>query len=200
MLSLTLPRKTKAHFIPAGWKLAGLAILSVFIFPIDNLGVLGGLLVGVGVVALHLLLGRDVLRYGIWMMRPIVIFAAIILLFHVLTFDFAAGLSIIFRMLTLVALANLVTMTTKLNEMISVVEFCLIPLAKLGINTRVFGVATAMVIRFTPVLINKASALRESWRARSAKRAGWRIVMPLFLTAVDDADRVAEALKARGGV
>ena len=133
-------------------------------------------------------------------MRPIVVFAAIILLFHVLTSDFTAGLSIIFRMLTLVALANLVTMTTKLNEMISVVEFCLIPMAKLGINTRVFGVATAMVIRFTPVLINKASALRESWRARSAKRAGWRIVMPLFLTAVDDADRVAEALKARGGV
>ena len=198
MLSLTLPRKTKAHFIPAGWKLAGLAILSAFIFPIDNLGVLGGLLVGV--VALHLSLGRDVLRYGIWMMRPIVVFAAIILLFHVLTSDFTAGLSIIFRMLTLVALANLVTMTTKLNEMISVVEFCLIPMAKLGINTRVFGVATAMVIRFTPVLINKASALRESWRARSAKRAGWRIVMPLFLTAVDDADRVAEALKARGGV
>ncbi|KAB7616320.1 energy-coupling factor transporter transmembrane protein EcfT [Amylibacter sp. SFDW26] len=198
MLALTLPRKTKAHAIPAGWKLAGLAIVSALVFPIANIFLLSGLLVGVAI--LHLLLGRDVLRYAIWMMRPIAVFAAVILLFHIFTSDFIAGLSIILRMLTLVALANLVTMTTKLSEMITIVEYCLTPLAKLGVNTRVFGVATAMVIRFTPVLINKASALRESWRARSAKRAGWRIVMPLFLTAVDDADRVAEALKARGGV
>jgi len=198
MLALTLPRKTRAHSIRAGWKLAALALISAVIFPIDSLSVLGGLLVAVA--ALHLLLGLDVLRYAIWMMRPIAVFAAIILLFHVVTSDFIAGLSIILRMLTLVALANLVTMTTKLDDMIAVVEFCLTPLSKLGVNTRIFGVATAMVIRFTPVLISKASALRESWRARSAKRAGWRIIMPLFLTAIDDADRVAEALKARGGI
>ncbi len=198
MLALTLPRKTIAHSIPAGWKLAGLAIISALVFPIDSLAVLTGLLAGI--IALHLVLGRDVLKYAIWMMRPIAVFAGVILAFHFVVSDFAAGLGIILRMLTLVALANLVTMTTKLNEMITIVEFCLTPLSKLGVNTRAFGVATAMVIRFTPVLINKASALRESWRARSAKRAGWRIVMPLFLTAVDDADRVAEALKARGGV
>ncbi len=198
MLALTLPRRTKAHDIKAGWKMLGLAALSAILFTVDSLLVLS---IALGlIVVLHLYLGRDVLRYAIWMMKPIAVFAFIILGFHIITSDFVAGFAIIFRMLTLVSLANLVTMTTKLSEMMTIVEFCLTPLSKLGVNTRVFGVATAMVIRFTPVLINKASALRESWRARSAKRAGWRIIMPLFLTAVDDADRVAEALKARGGV
>ena len=198
MLSLTLPRRTKAHDIPAGLKLLGLAVVSALLFTVDNLFLLGACL-GL-ITAIHLLLGRDVLRYAIWMMRPIVMFAAIIMGFHVLTGDSEVGLSIILRMVLLVALANLVTMTTKLDDMIAVVEWVLTPLSKLGVNTRVFGVATAMVIRFTPVLITKAAALSESWRARSPKRAGWRIIMPLFLTAVDDAERVAEALKARGGV
>jgi biotin transport system permease protein len=57
-----------------------------------------------------------------------------------------------------------------------------------------------MVIRFTPVLIDKGAGLSEAWRARSKKRPSWRIVMPLLVTALDDADSVAEALKARGGV
>ena len=198
MLALTLPRRTKGHDIKAGWKLAGLAVLSAVLFTIESIMVLS--LALALIIALHLYLGRDVLRYAIWMMRPIAVFAVIILVFHLVTSDFVAGFSIIMRMLVLVALANLVTMTTKLSEVMDVVEFCLQPVAKLGVNTRVFGVASAMVIRFTPVLINKASAIRESWRARSSKRVGWRIIMPLFLTAVDDADRVAEALKARGGV
>jgi biotin transport system permease protein len=168
------------------------------LFPIDNLPFLGACF-GI-IIAIHLLLGWDVLRYAIWMMKPIVLFAIIIMGFHVLTGEITAGLSIVLRMVILVAMANLVTMTTKLDDMIAVVEWLLTPLSKLGVNTRVFGVATAMVIRFTPVLIKKAAALTESWRARSPKRAGWRIIMPLFLTAVDDAERVAEALKARGGV
>jgi biotin transport system permease protein len=198
MLSLTLPHKTKAHDIRAGRKLLALAVISAVLFSVHSLWVLATLLAAV--ILTHLLLGNGVLRYALWMMRPIAIFVAIILGFHIFTGDTIAGLVIVLRMLILVALANLVTMTTKLDDMIAVVEWLLTPLARLGVNTRVFGVATAMVIRFTPVLINKATALGESWRARSSKRAGWRIIMPLFLTAVDDAERVAEALKARGGV
>ena len=34
----------------------------------------------------------------------------------------------------------------------------------------------------------------------AARRAGWRIVAPLALMALDDAEHVAEALRARGGV
>jgi biotin transport system permease protein len=56
------------------------------------------------------------------------------------------------------------------------------------------------VIRFTPVLASKGAQLAQSWRARSAKRLSWRIVMPMTLLAIDDAEYVAEALKARGGV
>ena len=75
----------------------------------------------VAVILIHLLLGRGVMRYALWMMRPIAIFVAIILGFHIVTGDTISGLVIVLRMIILVALANLVTMTTKLDDMIAVV-------------------------------------------------------------------------------
>ena len=57
-----------------------------------------------------------------------------------------------------------------------------------------------LVIRFTPVFTAKGKLLNEAWRARSPKRANHRLLVPLALSALDDADRVADAIKARGGL
>ena len=198
MLALTLPRRTWAHSVRAGWKLAALALASALLFPVDDLWVLSAALLAV--VALHLVTGLDVFRYALWMMKPIVFFAAIIGVYHLATWDVAAGAAIVLRMLLLVALANFVTMTTALDSMIAVIEWLLRPLRRLGVNTRAIGLAIAMVIRFTPALVQKGSALIESWRARSAKRPGWRITIPVCLLALDDAEHVSEALRARGGL
>jgi biotin transport system permease protein len=32
------------------------------------------------------------------------------------------------------------------------------------------------------------------------KHINWRIILPIFITVIDDADRVAEAIRARGGI
>ena len=127
-------------------------------------------------------------------------FVLLILLWHVVTGSMVLGLVIVLRMVTAVGLANLVTMTTRLSDMMGVVRWLTTPLRLLGVNTRGIEVAMAMVVRFTPVLAEKGSLLGQSWRARSRRRVGWRIVMPLTVLAIDDAEHVAEALKARGGV
>lgn len=198
MLALTLPRRTWAHGVRAGWKLGALALVSALLFPVDNLTVLSAALLAV--IALHVVTGLDVLRYALWMLKPIVVFAAIIGFYHVVTWDIAAGAAIVMRMLLLVALANFVTMTTALDSMIGVIEWLLRPLRYLGVNTHAIGMAIAMVIRFTPALVQKGAALIESWRARSARRPGWRITIPVCLLALDDAEHVSEALRARGGL
>ena len=56
------------------------------------------------------------------------------------------------------------------------------------------------MIRFTPVLAQKGQLLAQSWRARSTKRVGWRMIIPFAVLAIDDAEHVAEALRARGGL
>ena len=91
-------------------------------------------------------------------------------------------------------------MTTPLQGMIAVLERLAAPFARLGLKPHVLAVSIALVIRFTPVLLARAERLAEAWRARSPRRPGWRVVVPLALGAIDDAEQVAEALRARGGL
>jgi biotin transport system permease protein len=73
------------------------------------------------------------------------------------------------------------------------------PFAKLMPPQRA-ALAIALTIRFIPVMGQRAEELAQAWRARSPARPRWRIMPALSLSALDDAARVAEALRARGGV
>ena len=73
------------------------------------------------------------------------------------------------------------------------------PLTRIGLNPKVLGLSVALVIRFVPVMLLRYDQIALAFRARSPRRPGWRILMPVLLAALDDADRVAEALRARGG-
>jgi biotin transport system permease protein len=50
------------------------------------------------------------------------------------------------------------------------------------------------------VLADKGAQLSDAWRARSPKRPKWHIVTPFAVLAIDDAEHVADAIKARGGL
>jgi len=152
------------------------------------------------VLLLYALPGRVFLRYGVRRLWPLWPFVAVIVLWHLATGAAQDGLLIALRMIAAVALANLVTMTTTLEAMMGVVRGLLRPLRRFGINLRAMELAVAMVIRFTPVLAQKGADLSLAWRARARRRPGWRVVVPLLVLALDDADHVAEALRARGGL
>ena len=198
MISLTSPVKTWAHSWPAWSKLLGLCLGSVVLFQIDT--VQGQAIAAAVVLLLYAAPGLRFLRNGADRLSMLWPFVVIVGIFHVATGDIAGGATILLRMFAAVGLANLVTMTTPLSEMMEVVRWLMRPFRRFGVRSEVFELATAMVIRFTPVLIDKGAALSEAWRARSPRRPSWRIVMPLMIAALDDADHVAEALKARGGV
>ncbi|RUS58586.1 energy-coupling factor transporter transmembrane protein EcfT [Pseudorhodobacter sp. E13] len=198
MLTLTSPFETPLHRLPAGLKLAALALASIGLMAMQSLWALG--VAGVAVVCLYLAFGRGFAGYGLRLLRPLWPFVLIIALWHGWTGEFAAGGIIAGRLLLAVALANLVTMTTRLEDMMTLVERLARPLARFGLSPRVLAVAVALVVRFTPVLMDKAGQLMQAWRARSARRVNWRIVLPISLMALDEADHVAEAIRARGGL
>jgi biotin transport system permease protein len=110
-----------------------------------------------------------------------------------------AAWPILARLGAAVGLANAVTMTTELAEIIAVLTRLARPLVRLGLNPKVLGLSVALVIRFVPVMLQRYDQIVLAFRARSPRRPGWRILMPVLLAALDDADRVAEALRARGG-
>jgi len=197
MISLTSPVKTAAHEWSAEVKLGGLCLASIGLFGLPSLPAQAA--VTIAVLGLYALPGRVFFYYGLLRLRPLWPFVALLLVWHVALGTGREGAMVALRMANAVALANLVTMTTPLQGMMNVVGRLLSPFARFGVNLRAIELAAAMVIRFTPVLTQKGGALTLAWRARSTKRAGWRIVLPFMVLALDDADHVADALRARGG-
>lgn len=198
MISLTSPVETGAHRWPAGLKLGLLCCATVGLFSTQSHGWHAGFLAGT--LLLYAVPGLAFWRVGmrrLWGLWP---FVLLIALWHLVIGEAATGALIVMRMLTAVALANLVTMTTRLTDMMGVVRWLAAPLARFGVPTQRVELAMALVIRFTPVLMAKGEALACAWRARSTKRPGWRIIVPFAVTAIDDAEHVAEALRARGGL
>ena len=198
MISLTSPVETRAHGWPAGLKLGALCVATVVLFAVRGLGWHVGF--AVAMLALYAMPGPVFLREGLRRLRVLWYFVVLILGWHVFTAEIAQGGMIALRMITAVGLANLVTMTTTLEGFMQVVRAVTAPLRLLGLNTRAVELSVALVIRFTPVLADKGTMLRQSWQARAVRKPGWRILLPFMVLAIDDAEHVAEALRARGGM
>lgn len=197
MLSLTSPVQTRWHPVPAAIKMAALCLMTLVLFSARSIWLPTALLIVVG--CMYLSGGRVFALHGLRMLRPLVPFIAVVTLWHLWTGEPERAAMMALRLTAAVAAANLVTMTTRLSDMVAVIERLAAPLARLGVNPRVIGLAVALVIRFIPVMADRVARLTEAWRARSARRAGWRVALPATLGALDDAEHVADALRARGG-
>ena len=197
MISLSSPVRTRAHSWPAGAKLAALAVATFVLFLIHDLWIMAAAFAfSLGLYALP---GGRFFRAGMERLKVLWPFIAILGVWHVITATYVEGGEILLRLLTTVGLANLVTMTTALSDMIAVIRWLATPLRRVGLNTRAMELAIALVIRILPTLIDNGQRLSDAWRARSPRRPGWRVVVPFTLLALDDADHLADALRARGG-
>lgn len=197
MLTLTSPVETWAHRLPAWPKLAAMALATTGLFALKSPLPLGLACLATG--ALYLTGGRVFARAGVRLLRPLWPFVVMVGLWHLWTSDLAGGAVVLMRMTAAVALANFVTMTTRLSDMLAVFQRLARPLRPLGLSPRRLALALALTVRFIPVMLDRLAQISEAWAARSPRRPRWRVLVPATLAALDDADRVAEALRARGG-
>ncbi|MEM1362799.1 MAG: energy-coupling factor transporter transmembrane component T [Pseudomonadota bacterium] len=198
MLSLTTERLTPFHAWPAGPKLLAICFVTAVLFIANELWLTA--VVCCAVFGLYALPGTWFLHAGVsklWVLWP---FMVILALWHGITGTPVEGIGIALRLLAVLALANLVTLTTRLEDMADVVIQLAQPIRLIGMRPERLGLALALVIRFTPILAERSTRLIEAWRARSRRRPGWILLAPFSVAALDDATHVAEALRARGGL
>lgn len=194
MLTLTSERETVLHGWPAGVKLGFLAVFTTGLFLLPGIVPAA---IGLALVA-GLCLGLGLAPEALRLLRPLVWIAGVILAWHALTGTAAEGIAAVLRLFAAFGAANLVTMTTRLEAMQAVFLWLFRPLSPLVPPERL-ALAMALVIRFVPVLSLRAEQLSTAWAARSARRLSWALVFAVTLAALDDAEHVAEALRARGG-
>lgn len=198
MISLTSPVKTWAHPLNPSLKLSCLCATTILLFALD--GIVWHFAILALVFGLYLSAGKTFAQSGLTNLKPLWFFVLVIAVWHVLIGAITDGLVILLRLMSAIALANFVTMTTSISEMMDVLKKLFSPLQRFGISTHKLELCVALVIRFTPEITRKGTLLSQSWRARSRGRPTWRIVMPFTVLAIDDAENVALALKARGGI
>lgn len=197
MISLYLAHQSWLHRWPAGIKLLCLAGISIGLYFVTWPWVMGmALLATLGIYAS---LGKSALRQ-LKVLRPLLFLFAVMFLVQWWTVGLINGLVLVLRMSTLVLLANLITLTTRMDAMMAAVTPALHPLRWIGVSPERIGFAVALLIRFVPVLMATLHDLRESWRARGGGKALWRLAIPMTIQAIRLSDRVADALAARGGI
>ncbi len=199
-VALYVPVASPVHRLPAGVKLLCLAALAVLLFARPTLTVAGAALAGTLVVGLGVArLPAAVLARQAWALRW---FLLALLVVHALTTDVASGAHTVLRLLTLVLAAAVVTATTRVTEMVAVVEWLCAPLRLVGVRPQRVGLLIAMALRFIPVLVERADRIRAAQAARGGAPRGVRAlrttVAPLLVQLLQMAHDVSEALDARG--
>lgn len=195
MILLYQPGQSVVHRLAAGVKLGALAVLALIV----SLAPQTALSIGVSLLltgGLYLLagVGLRVLGRELWRMRWVVLVlgAALFVFVGPLTAWLNTG-----RVVTIVLLASLLTLTTPMDELLGVVRRLLVPLRRVGVDADAVSLTVALTITMIPVVAGYAAQVGEAQRARGV-RLGPRGVVPLMVRTLRHADEVGDALAARG--
>ena len=194
MISLYIAKTTWLHRIPAGMKLFALLVASIAILPIQNpilitigCGLIASVYLSFGRVGFERLMG---LRAILLLVFGLGIFQGLLMNWQI------AWLSVT-RLLLMVMIADLVSATTPMQDIMRVVRPVLLPLRFLGLNPDRLSLAVALVIRYIPVLLAQWQAQSAAWSARSKRRPGLRLIPPFMTLTMSRTDKIADAITAR---
>lgn len=102
------------------------------------------------------------------------------------------------RVVLVVVLAALVTLTTRTGDMLDAVERLLAPLRRFGVNPAKVGLLLSLTITTIPVVAGFATGIRDAQRARGVPPRPTRLAVPLLVASLRHADDLADSLAARG--
>lgn len=195
LVGLYSPGDSVVHRAAAGLKLA---VLAVGLLALGLLRSPAAVATGAVVVAVVATVARIAPRLLWVQLKPVLWFAAFVAVFQVwVAGPRAAALAVGF-LLVVVAAAALVTLTTRTQDLLDAFVAALGPFRRVGVDAERVALVLALAVRSIAVLADVGREVREARRARGAERSARALVVPLAIRSLRHADRLGEALKARG--
>ncbi|SEK66989.1 energy-coupling factor transporter transmembrane component T family protein [Nonomuraea pusilla] len=190
-----VPGSSALHRLPPGAKLLGLAVACTGLLLLPTPAALAG---AAAVVALLYALSRVGWAAAWAQVRPVRWFA--VALFAVqLAFSGPEGaVTATLRVVLAVALAGLVTLTTRTSDLMACLERRLAVARVVGLDPFRVSLLLSLTLRSVPVVAGLAVRVREAQRARGVERSVRAFAVPLVVGALRHADALGEALSARG--
>lgn len=203
MLSPYIAQGTWLHRLPAGLKLFGLAVASVVLLPTQSLLLL---VVATGLGGLGFMsVGSAGRRRLLDLMATAGVLAVVLGLFQFVVTVGEVGswaalpravLSCL-RLLALVLLADLISITTPLSGMLQVIQNLLRPLNRIGLSTRLLSLAIGLMVRAAGLLRQQVNQTYQAFQVRTKKPLRLRLLPPAVRLVLRSNATMAEALQAR---
>ena len=195
MTGFYVPGDSRLHAAGAGTKLAALALLTTALVALRSPeAVLAGALVVVAAVAASGVGFRPWLAQ-VWPLRWVVL---ALVPFQLWAGGWRAAVVVVGTLVVAVAGAAVVTLTTRVSAMLDALTTLVQPLRHLGLDPERVALVLALAVRTVPVLTATAGEVRDARRARGLERSLRAFLVPLTVRTVRHADRLGEALAARG--
>lgn len=184
------------HRMPAGAKLLALGGLIVAMAVLVDTPVR----LGVAALAAGVLVATAGIRPRILatQLRPVLWIVVFIFGFQLLFTDWRRALVVCGVLLLSVLLAAIVTVTTRVTDMLAAMTRAMRPLGRIGFPVEQVAMALALAIRSIPLMIETVRQVEEARRARGLRFSARIVVAPVIVAALRTADGFAEALTARG--
>ncbi len=149
--------------------------------------------IGLGfLVQVYLIDGKEIIKYNIVIYEAALINSAFITL----------------RIIILILISSVLTLTTKPTELNLGLESLLKPLKCLKLNPAIFAMMVSIALRFIPTLINEANKIIKAQASRGVdfKESSFKekinqiisLIVPMFILAYRRASDLADAMEARG--
>ncbi len=183
------------HRASAATKLVGLlAVTTVLVLIASPWTVLAGATV---VVVLGVAAGLRVrgLVGLVWPLRWIILLLTPV---QVWTAGWRSALIVVGGLVVAMSAAGLVTLTTRVADMMDTVTAGLRPLGRFGVDADRVGLVMGLAIRAVPVVARTLTECGQARRARGLERSPRALLVPFVVRTVRHAERVGEALVARG--
>lgn len=195
MLELYAPGDSLLHRTRAGIKLILLAVAGTVVFLIRDPLILS-LVLG-GAVAVYVLNGLGLSKA--WaQIKPVAVILVLILLAQGYFNSWLIGAIVTLRFASLLLFAGLLTLTTKVSDMIAGLEYGLSFLAPLGVNQAKASLAIALALRFIPEMARITGEVREAQKLRGLERSLIALAIPVITRLLKMSDDIADAIDARG--
>ncbi len=185
------------HRVPAGVKLVALAIISIGTLSLvkswEHVVIATAVLIGLWLVSRVGLAG---LARQLWILRWMIVFLGVTQLLFVAP---AVALVTTSRVVVILLLASLLTLTTPVSELLAAFNTALRPLRVLGVDADRVALLIALTITTVPVIARLAAGIREARAARGAGTGLTGYGVPMLVLSLQHADELGDAIDARGG-
>lgn len=222
VLGRYLPLDSFMHRLDPRTKISAMLIFIIAIFLPS--GWWGYLTLGI-VVLLMLFSAKLKLSYILKAMKPMIIMLVFLLLINLFVVKTGGvigefngfkiyrdavfqTLYIVIRLMLMISVTTILTATTKPLDMTLGIEDLLVPFKRIGVPAHEIAMMISIALRFIPTLIEETQRIMKAQASRGVDFAEGKmmerirgilsLIVPLFLSAFQRAEELANAMEARG--